>query len=287
MTLVRVPLPVRRLGHAALGPVAPRLAVRVATDAFTSTRTGGARPDDVPPLGARGFPVGAAPDIRGGYRWGDEGPTALLVHGWGADSSGMLGLVAPLRALGLRVATFDAPGHGVSPGVRTTMPQIVRATRDVIDALGDVRVIVAHSLGAIAAVGAAVRRPARSVDCLVLIAPTGTLTGVLARWARTDLRLRPRVVAGVDRELHRRTGVPISHWDVVGLGAQLDRPVLVLHDPQDEVVPFSEAEAITAGLRHARLEATPGHGHFGILMAPAVKEHLAAFAAAHTISHHG
>jgi pimeloyl-ACP methyl ester carboxylesterase len=287
VTTGRVPLPVRRLGHAALGRIAPGLAVRIATDAFTSSRTLGPRPDDVPPLGARRFSVGGAPDIRGGYLWGDEGPTALLVHGWGADSSGMHGLVAPLRALGYRVAAFDAPGHGVSAGTRTTMPQFTRATRDVLDALGDVRMIVAHSLGSIAAVGAAARCPAPPVECLVLLAPTCTLTGVLHRWARSELRLRRRIVTCVGRELHRRTGVPISHWDVVGLGADLDCPVLVIHDPQDDVVPYSEAETITAGLRHARLEATPGHGHFGILVAPAVREHMTAFAAAHATSRHG
>jgi pimeloyl-ACP methyl ester carboxylesterase len=284
VTTGRVPLPVRRLGHAALGRIAPGLAGRIATDAFTSSRTLGTRPDDVPPLGARRFEVRDAPDIRGGYLWGDEGPIALLVHGWGADSSGMHGLVAPLRALGYRVAAFDAPGHGVSDGTRTTMPEFTRATRDVLDALGDVRMIVAHSLGSIAAVGAVAQCPAPPVECLVLIAPTCTLTGVLQRWARSELRLRRRIVAWIDRELHRRTGVPISHWDVVGLGADLDCRVLVIHDPQDAVVPYSEAEAITAGLRHARLEATPGHGHFGVLMAPAVKERITAFAAAHATS---
>jgi len=284
VTTARVPLPLRRLGHAALGRIAPGLAGRLATDAFTSSRLLGTRPDDVPPLGAHRFAVPDAPDLRGGYLWGDEGPTALLVHGWGADSSSMHGLVAPLRALGYRVAAFDAPGHGVSDGTRTTMPQFARATRDVLDALGDVRMIVAHSLGAIAAVGAAAGCPAPPVDGLVLIAPTRTLTGVLHRWARSQLRLRPRIVALVDQELHRRTGVPISHWDVVGLGADLDCPVLVLHSPQDDVVPYNEAEAITTGLRHARLEAMPGHGHYAILTAAATRERITAFAATRSAS---
>lgn len=44
--------------------------------------------------------------------------------------------------------------------------------------------------------------------------------------------------------------------------------MLVVHDPEDPVVPFPEAEAAVAGLRNARLEALPGHGHTGILAQP-------------------
>ncbi|MBE1534287.1 alpha/beta fold hydrolase [Actinomadura algeriensis] len=288
MTRPRAPLPVRRLGYAAFGTVAPAAAGRRATDAFSTTRALGLRPDDVVPLGARRFEVGGDPDVRGGYLWGgparEDGPVALLVHGWGIDSSSMQALVPPLRALGYRVATFDAPGHGVASGSQATMTQFTRATGAVLDALGDafgeVRAVVAHSLGSIAAAGALAARPGASVRCLALIAPTCTLTGVLERWARAELRLRRPVVAEIYRELRRRNGVPVSHWDVAGLGGDLDLPVLVLHDPRDDVVPYAEAEAVAAGLRGARLEDAPG-GHFGILLDPGVRDRVAAFVTRH------
>ncbi len=279
MTARRAPLPILRLGHLALGLAAPGLAGRIATDLFTSTRGLRTCPDDVLPLGARRFEVPGAPDLRGGYLWGADGPAALLVHGWGADSSHLHGLVAPLLALGYRVAAFDAPGHGVAAGKRATMTQFAVATRAVVDALGDVRLIVAHSLGSIAAIGAAAWHPRPPVERLILIAPTCTLTGVLERWSRSDLALRRSIVDRVRRELHRRNGMPLAYWDVIRLGASLVRPILVIHDPQDAVVPFSEAEAIAAGLPDVNLEAVPGPGHLGILMAPVVKDLVTAFAA--------
>jgi pimeloyl-ACP methyl ester carboxylesterase len=284
VTQAWVPLPARRLGHGALGRIAPALAGRFATTAFSSTRTSGIHPADVLPLGARRFDVPAEPDIRGGYLWGEAGMTALLVHGWGADSSSMHGLVTPLRALGYRVAAFDAPGHGVSAGTQATMAQFTRATGAVLDALGDVRVMVAHSLGSIAAVGAAAGRLDLAVDSLTLIAPACTLTGVLERWLASELRLGRPIADRIYQELLRRNGVPVSHWDVVGLGEDLACPVLVVHDPRDDLVPYSEAEAIAAGLRDARLEAAPGCGHLGILMSQAVKDLVAGFAARHASS---
>jgi pimeloyl-ACP methyl ester carboxylesterase len=277
VTAWKAPLTARRLGHAALGRLAPGYAGRLAADVFSDTRAAGTRPADTVPLGARRFDVPGDPDVRGGYLWGTEGPVALLVHGWGTDSSSMTYLVRPLRELGYRVAAFDAPGHGCWAGTRATMTQFTRATGAVLDALGDVRVIVAHSLGSIAAAGALAARPAVRPDSLVLIAPANTLSGVLDRWVESELRLRRPIVNRIYAELHRRNGVPLSHWDVVGLGGTLHCPVLVIHDPDDPVVPFREAQVVVAGLRNGRLSVMPGLGHYAILMSPAVRDQVAAF----------
>ncbi|MGW1073750.1 alpha/beta fold hydrolase [Streptomyces sp. NPDC002537] len=282
MTPLVTPPVLRRAAHAAVGALLPGVGGRWATDVFSRTRPLGGRPDNVLPLGARGFTVDSHPDVRGGYLWGDDdAPTALLVHGWGSDSSSMYSLIAPLRQLGYRVAAFDGPAHGVHEGVRATMTQYTTAVGAALDSLGGARVVVAHSLGSIAAVGALAARPREGVDCLVLVAPTCTLTAVLEGWAKGELRLSRGTVDRVYRELHRRNGVPVSHWDVVGLGGGLDRPVLALHDPDDPVVPFCEAEAIAAGLPGVRLERAPGRGHMGILMSPEVKSAVSAFVAEH------
>ncbi|MCP9943730.1 alpha/beta hydrolase [Streptomyces somaliensis] len=277
--------PGRRAAHAALGAVAPGAAVRWATDVFSGTRTPGPRPDDVLPIGARRFAVRGSDDVAHGFLWGGDGEsrgTVLLVHGWAADSSSMHSLVPPLRALGLRVAAFDGPAHGVHPGHRTTMTRYTRAVGAVLDTLGDVRAVVAHSLGGIAAIGAAAARPGAPPECAVLVAPACTLGGVLDRWDGAGLRLTPALVRGIRGELHRRNGVPVAHWDVVALGARLETPVLVVHDPDDPTVPYSDAEAAAAGLKDARLIRAPGTGHTGILVSAGVGGTVRDFVAAHT-----
>ena len=163
----------RGVPHPAVAAAVPWLAARWATDAFSDTRMLGLFPDDVPPLGARRFDVAGDRRVRSGYLWGAEsGPTALLVHGWGADSSSMQGLVAPLRPLGYRVAAFDAPGHGISPGSQATMTEFTRAVGAVLDALGGADLVVAHSLGCIAAVGACAGGHRRRPEAIVLVSPT-------------------------------------------------------------------------------------------------------------------
>lgn len=275
------PAAVRRLAHAAVTAVAPGVGGRWATDAFSRTRTYAGRPDDVLPLGARPFAVRGDPAVRGGYLWGTgDGPVALLVHGWGADSSSMHPLVPGLRGLGFTVAAFDAPAHGVHPGDRATMTQYAAAVAAVLRSLGTVRVVVAHSLGSIAAVSGAAAT-GTELACLAVLAPTCTLSGVLERWAPADLRVTRPVVERVYRELHARNGVPVSHWDVRSRGAGVGCPVLAVHDPRDPVVPYADAEAIAAALPDVRLVPVPGRGHLGVLLAPEARAAVTAFVAEH------
>jgi pimeloyl-ACP methyl ester carboxylesterase len=269
-----------------LSALAPGAAARWATDVFSDTRKLGLRPDNVLPLGARRFAVNGSPDITGGYVWGDlsEGtPIALLVHGWASDSSSMHSFIGPLRKLGFCVAAFDAPAHGVWPGSQATMTQYSRAVEAVLGALGGVRVIVAHSLGSIAAISGLALRGA-GLDALVLVAPTCTLGGVLDRWDGAGLGVGPDSVRRIYEELHQRNGVPVSHWDAVVRGADLRCPIMVVHDPADTWVSYSDAEAIARGLPGVRLETVHGVGHIGILSSPKVQDVVSLFVADHTAS---
>jgi pimeloyl-ACP methyl ester carboxylesterase len=270
--------PLQRAADAALYAVAPNAAARAATDAFSRTRDVPGVRDDLLPLGARPFSVPGQARVARGYLWGSGGAVAVLLHGWRSDSGSMFSLVEPVLGQGFTVAAFDAPGHGSSEGEIATMREYALAAEAVLSALGDVRVVIAHSLGAIAAV-ASLARTGAPVAGLVFIAPTCTLSGVLERWRPANIKLTRERVDDIYRELHRRNGTPLSHWDVRSLGRGLTCPVLAIHDPDDPVVPFGDSEAIAAALPQTRLLAVRGRGHDAILMAPEVKEAVARFVA--------
>jgi pimeloyl-ACP methyl ester carboxylesterase len=272
-----------RRAYQVLNAVAPRAAGRRAADAFGFTRGYGLTVSDRVPLGAKVTAIQGNADIDRAYYWAGGASRALLVHGWGTDSSSMLGFVSPLRALGFSVAAFDAPAHGVSPGKHTTMTQFTRATGAVLDAIDGAQVVIAHSLGSIAAISALAERARHtSVRCIVLIAPTSALTEVLERWASRDMALPRPVVERIYAELLVRNGVPVSHWDIPARGASLDVPTLVIHDPADPVVPYCEAERVAASLPGATLSSAPGTGHGRILSDARVREQVCAFVARHT-----
>jgi len=274
-----------RLSHRAyqvLNAFAPRAAGRRAADAFGFTRGYGLPVSDRLPLGAKVTSIKGNPDIDRAYYWAGGASRALLVHGWGTDSSSMLSFVKPMQTLGFSVAAFDAPAHGISPGKHTTMTQFTRATGAVLDAIEGAQVVIAHSLGSIAAISALAEHARRApLRCIVLIAPTSALTEVLERWS-SDVALPRPVVERVYTELLARNGVPVSHWDIPARGASINVPVLVVHDPADPVVPYCEAQRVVASLPEATLSPAPGTGHGRILSDAKVREQVREFVTRHT-----
>ncbi len=259
--------------------LAPRLAGRIAADSFGRSRLKGSRTMFRVPLGAQTFQIAGSEDVRLGYLWKGPGPTVLLVHGWGSDSSSMIGFVKPLLDSGFQVASFDAPAHGESAGNKTTMTRFVKAVGSVISSLDNVQVVVSHSLGSIASVAAishANPKPAEAIKRLVLIASPVSLSAVLERWSANQ-RLLPTVIGKIYDHLHTQNGVPVSHWDISTLGADLNSQVLVVHDEHDPVVPLAEAMELTRSFKNARLEQTSGLGHSRLLSAAPVKELIIRF----------
>lgn len=229
------------------------------------------------PLVDAGAPVTL--DVGGttvrGNAWGD-GPTVVLVHGWGGWGTQLVPLVRPLVEAGFRVVTYDAPSHGTSgPGMlgrgRATLLDMSRALAAVVDEHGPVTAVVAHSLGA-AATALSLRggtwtggRPAVKVDRLVFVAPPTNPGPHLAMLARF-LGYGRRVTARLEGELTRRTGVTIAETDMPGIARDVATPpVLVVHDRDDREVPVEQGIEIARAWPESTLVTTTGLGHRRVL----------------------
>lgn len=256
-----------RWGLTLLDRIAPALAGRWATNMFVATRRNARESAMGVPLGATAMDLTGASEIRDAYVWGKEGPIVLLVHGWGADSGTMCSLVRPLRERGYRVVAFDGPAHGANRGRRTTMTKFVAAVRHVLDRFdprSELRAVVGHSLGGLATV-AALQASGRSPERLVLLSTPSSLNQALRSFMRF-WRLSHRIERRIHEELSKSHGVPIEHWDVRTLASRDRFPTLIVHDRDDSVVPFDEADVVATALGgSARVELTSGLGHARIL----------------------
>lgn len=261
-------------GFARAHRVMPRAAAYVHTNIFINTRGLGLFPDDVCPLGARRVPLTGVPRVAAAYVWGSEEPTMLALHGWGTDSTTMLNVVNVARAGGQSVVCFDAPGHGTSPGSMATVTEYAHATREVLQRFAGIHTVVAHSLASIVAASAINEAKAQKVRNVLLLAPACSLGGVLDRWC-IQRGLAPALAAGIRRELDRRHGVPVSHWDITCLGLPGSIDVRILHDPADDSVPISDSHQIAAEVSAELVEAA-GTGHHGILASDEMRTALTA-----------
>jgi pimeloyl-ACP methyl ester carboxylesterase len=241
----------------------PRLAGRIHTAVFVNTRLLDRAPNDMCPLGARRIELTNVHRVGVAYQWGGSEPGVLATHGWGTDSTTMSSIANVAVAQGESVVCFDAPGHGVSSGSQATVGEYTDAVDAVLQRFPSIHTVIAHSLSAIAVVAAIARSKPAGIQSLLFLAPACSLSGVLDRWS-AQRRLPAGVAALIANELHRRDGVPISHWDITTLDLDTDILIRIVHDPQDRSVPISDALQIAAGGR-AQLSAAPRVGHHGIL----------------------
>lgn len=216
------------------------------------------------------------------YVWEQDGPTVLLVHGWEANAAAMRGFIRPLRQAGFRVVAFDAPAHGSSTGKQTNFVDYSGAIQTVMHHIGAVEAIVAHSFGAAAALYVLGRRPEFGVQKMVSLSAPTRLEDMLTVWT-SYLGLSPAATAAMERRIVDRVGVSLSSLAVETAVANIQIPGLIIHDQQDRMVAFENAEVIHRQWPDSQLLATEGLDHRGALYNRQVLRRIMTFLASETV----
>jgi pimeloyl-ACP methyl ester carboxylesterase len=199
-----------------------------------------------------------------------EGPTVLLVHGWGERAATLGALVKPLVARGYRVVGVDLPAHGDSPGRRTDIPEGAEAVRATIDHLGGVYAVIAHSMGG-AVASVALARGAE-VERLVLIGSAVRLENALEVFAEIS-QLPPRAKAGLRRYIERRFGHNVwREFATDRLARDIPVAPLIVHDKDDDQVAFADGVMLAKAWPGAHFLATERLGHIKVMGDPKVME---------------
>ncbi len=195
------------------------------------------------------------------YSWG-KGQSVLLVHDWGGCGAQMASLAQPLVKAGYQVITFDALAHGNSPGKQTDLSEIVGIIKDIEAKINGFHAIIAHSYGALAA-GIALQDGVKANKLVVCSAATA-LDFYLRKFSKklnASRETHGRIIVNVANRLRMN----IEKLSLVHIAARLNRPILILHDRNDEVVDHQEALALSKCWPDSQLVMTSGLGHFGIL----------------------
>lgn len=231
-------------------PLARRLAGRYGVDIAGlkgTGRRGRVEAADVPePAGTAAAPrpdagIGFADLPEGSLAYVDAGPrdgaVVLLLHGFAGDHLSLAPLVPGLVRAGRRVLAPDLPGHGLTTievetpqGLSAPLPGFIERIAGGTQGID----VVAHSLGAVAALALAKAMPQR-VRSLTLLAPAGV-----------GPEIDDGFIFGIARAA---TGANVAHW----LRLLTVRP--------NELSPAA-LDALAAGLRRGRVR-TLGDGIAG------------------------
>lgn len=257
-----------------VGSVAPEAAARWAETLFCTPPRHAPRESDEAFLATgRQFSVVSEAQELAAWEWG-QGRTVVLVHGWGSRAGRFSAMARALAEGGFRVVAYDGPAHGRSTGRLASLPEFARALGAVGRSVGPVHGLVGHSLGGAAAILAL--RDGLHAERIVLIASPADVIRFSTAFAN-HFRLPPATRVALRRNLESRLK---TRWDDLHLPTivrSLPTAALLLHDRDDDDVPFTHAEEIARAWPGARLVPTLGLGHRAILRDPAVLQQTVTF----------
>jgi pimeloyl-ACP methyl ester carboxylesterase len=198
------------------------------------------------------------------YRWG-EGPLVLFVHGWSGRGSQATHFIKPLVHKGFSVLSFDSPAHGATPGKQTNMLEI----SDVILALhrhfGDFHSAITHSFGGMI-LPYAIQRGLR-VGRIASICPPAGLDVILANFQH-QLAIPDKVIDLMLADLHKKFGTDLAEKiSTVSNVSSLTVPGIVIHDENDDDIPWQSGKRIADAWPGASFILTHKLGHRRILRA--------------------
>lgn len=228
-------------------PLARRLAGRHGIDIASlkgTGRRGRVEAADVPePARTAAAPVADTPNPDASVRFADlpegslayvdagprDGAVVLLLHGFAGDHLSLAPLVPGLVRAGRRVLAPDLPGHGLTTieveapqGLSAPLPGFVEKTTGGTPGID----VVAHSLGAVAALALVKAMPQR-VRSLTLLAPAGV-----------GPEIDDSFIFGIARAA---TGANVAHW-------------LRLLTVRPNDLSQAALEALAAGFRRGRVQ---------------------------------
>lgn len=213
-----------------------------------------------------------------GYRWGaGQGPKVLVLHGWESHAGRLGPIIQVLAQKGYEVIAYDAPAHGASEGQTINLLQNAEALRQVLQQIGPVYALVAHSFGA----GSALWMLGESemgLEKTVSVAAPENAALLIEVFAKA-LALSPRAQQAATHTFTVKLNRPPESFAIAPRLSQLRLKGLVLHDRQDELIGPDHAERIARAWPGAQLVFSKGLGHRGILRDPAMQQLIVSFLA--------
>lgn len=238
----------------------PKKAAKIGIDIFSKPQKGKVSPNQNSFLSSAEINIlnFQGNDIMA-YHWPGENGCVLLAHGWESNSTRWEKLVARLQEKNIGSVALDAPAHGASGG-RSFQAILYANFINVVAQHYQVNAMVGHSVGGMACAFATQYPGSPQLNKLVLLGAPNNFTGVLKRYSNL-LGYSSRLREVLNHEVFRRFGSPPETFSTQRYLNNPEVTTLIIHDVNDKIIPYTDAEEIVMNVAGVKLISTKGFGH--------------------------
>jgi len=202
-------------------------------------------------------------------------PLVLLIHGWNGRGLQLAAMVKPLLQQGFHVVSFDAPGHGRSPGHDSNLLRIADVVHKIAETVGPIDTIIGHSFGAM--VMARVANDGLNIRKAVAIsAPVDAdyLINMFCSMLKINGKTKHLLLQRIKHRFSENIFSRISTKENL---SQITIPGLIIHDTDDHDIPITHAHQLNKVWQNSSLFITTKLGHQRILRNNKVVDRIVEF----------
>lgn len=196
------------------------------------------------------------------YEYGEGFKKILLVHGWSGRGTQLVKIADKLLELGYSTVSFDAPAHGKSPGSTTLMPEFIESILELEKIHGPFEYAIGHSLGSMSILNAI--KEGLQIKKAVIIGSGDSVNDILLDFV-SNLKLKSNIASKMRAHFEKKYQINMESYSAYIAAKSCTIPTLIIHDINDEDVPYTASENIHKNLKNSTLLLTEKLGHRKIL----------------------
>lgn len=196
------------------------------------------------------------------YEYGQSEKKVLLVHGWSGRGTQLVKIADELLKSGYSTISFDAPGHGKSPGSNSIMTDFIAAILEIDKQHGPFDAAIGHSLGGMSVLNAI--KQGLQLKCAAIIGSGDIVQDIIDDFV-AKLELKPELATSLRLHFEKKYGGKMNDYSAFKAAKDTDIPFLVVHDKDDPEVPVKAGIHIHQHLQNGTLMLTEGLGHRKVL----------------------
>lgn len=196
------------------------------------------------------------------YKYGTGSKKVLLVHGWSGRGTQLVKIADEMVKMGYQTISFDAPAHGKAAGKTSNMTEFIAGILEMEEKYGPFEFAIGHSLGGMAILNAI--KKGLKVKKAVVIGSGDIVKDIMDDFVEKlgmNIAISKKMMASFEKKI----GETMESFSAYITAREIEIPVVVIHDKDDDDVPVKAAHHIFENLKNGELMITEELGHRKIL----------------------